>query len=149
MNSIEQTLQEITEGVIWYRDNSDKATPSELLRLRKGLSTRSYFLASFVAECESESDKAYYNRKKQYSISLIELGKSNRKKDRSDRLTANELTAQADIDNEVYRKQEIEAKRNLTNSKNLLRQLNEILGTLNSHVSFLKAEMQSTPQNQT
>ena len=144
-----EIMQGMGKGIDWYNNDSMTHTPELLINLRRKLSTYSVSLTLFVKELSQEYETAYYLRKKEYGLELLRLGKENRTKTKEEKQIGDELKALAEAKVSSLVMSEIQAKSNYTQAKDFIRQCNEVLSSINQHVSFLKAERANSNINQT
>lgn len=136
------TIKEISIIITWYGSQSrDYNDIDNLIYTRKKLATLSFALAGEVGDAKNDLDVAIFKRKLAFSKEF-------------DRLTSEAKVSgvsakeKANITIEVLCENEAVVSGIYHRTKMFLSQTNEVLSTLNQHISYLKAEKKQTPQTQ-
>ena len=135
-SDIKQLLEELEAGLIWYNDNSYKASISELLKFQDEMAIRSYWMASILAQAKKKYNATYFIRriviaKKEQTLILASHGVS-------------EAKATALIQAEDKYKAEQDAEAEAVRYDILLRQVNKILQASQQRISYEKQEYERT-----
>lgn len=124
----------VTDLLVWYESNNEKASILQLLNFQDKLSLLSTNIAKIVGDCKASYLKAYFDRKHSFSIKkLYHIGKG------SSGTKAQEL---AEIEIDELKHAEIEEEKASYTISLQLRQLNKVLSAVQQRLSFMKTEKQ-------
>jgi hypothetical protein len=138
---MDDTLKQIFTIINWYRGLAkDFNSIDDLIYSRKQLSTHGVDLASFVGELKADFETAYFNRKLQYAkaITKHKVGIS---------VAEAESLAMDDIKNVYEDEKTLEGQHG--KGRLILNQVNEVLSSMQQHLSYLKDEKKSESIRQT
>lgn len=127
-------FEEISKGIQWYFENSDKTPdPVKLLDFQDKMVAYSFWLGDALVNAKTDYNLKYFNKKMKLSRSIQGFIKSQE-------LAVNKATIEATIANEDVIKQEVESESYAYRCEVLLKQLNKVLDTVRQRISYLKQE---------
>ncbi len=118
----------------WYYDNAEKATIVQLLDFQDKLSLISTNIAKITGDCKASYLTAYFERKHNHSIKKLYYI--------SQKDSASKAEERAELENEEFRKKEIEQEKASYTVSLQLRQINKVLSACQQRISFAKTEKQ-------
>jgi hypothetical protein len=136
-----EIINKINKAIKRYEEVYQNATIDELISVLDYLSINSYYLAQLSADLKQSYNTSYYIRK-------INISKSVHSIINNSKISKAQAQIQADCENEDLIKQENENEAMSFRVDLLLRQVNRILDTIRTKISYLKSEKELV-KNQT
>lgn len=131
---MDNTLKEIFKIINWYRGvpkniPKDFSNINELVYARKQLSCHAVDLAGFVGDLKADFETAYFNRRLQYAKAIT-----------TEKGTVAEKEANSVISIQNVYEDEKTLEGQHAKAKLILGQVNEVLSSMQQHLSYLKDE---------
>jgi hypothetical protein len=136
---MEKTLSRITKILNWYYQTpKDYADIDTMLYNRKQLSVESVALAVIVGEFKAEYDSTYFKRKVAFSKAFEQI-----KSTATEKITDSVAVHKANIEIEPIEDIEKNLSGQFEKGKMILKQVNEVLSSMQQQLSYLKKEKET------
>lgn len=140
---MEESIKNISEGVKWYRNNSDRATIGKLLNFQDKMACESYYISEILARHHRQFTDAYRVRKWTYNKAKVSFMKEE---------SMSGIKAEAEAFSKVEDLKKVEDLNYNIGYEldNIIKGVDKILKACQQRISFLKMEYEQTKrQNNT